>query len=282
MRQYEAHGARPTRARSTTRSCSSRTARVTAPISGRVGLRQVDPGNIVHASDTNGIVVITQLQPIERHVHRFPRKRAARDEAAAGRRDAAGRGLGPRAEEKLATGRLLTVDNQIDTATGTVKLKARVPQRRRRALPEPVRQRAHAASRRRRRDARSRRRRSSAARPGTFVYVVKDDGPSRCAGEARRREGETPSSTSGVRRARWSWSTAPTGCAKARRSSSRRATAQARRAAAAAAARKRGEAASRRQRRSGEGGGDERASPPDGHAMNPPASSSCGRSRQRC
>ena len=48
-------------------------ARVTAPISGRVGLRQVDPGNIVHATDANGLVVITQLQPISRASSRSPR-----------------------------------------------------------------------------------------------------------------------------------------------------------------------------------------------------------------
>ncbi len=99
-------------------------ARVTAPISGRVGLRQIDPGNVVHASDTAGLVVITQLQPItvifpvpEDNVPRVL-KRLQKGEAIpveAWDRDG---------KIKLATGKLLTVDNQIDTATGTVKLKA--------------------------------------------------------------------------------------------------------------------------------------------------------------
>ena len=98
--------------------------RVTAPIGGRVGLRQVDPGNIVHASDANGIVVIAQLQPIsvlfpipEDSVQRMLARLASGDAIVV---DAWDRDQ----KVKLATGRLLTVDNQIDTTTGTVKLKA--------------------------------------------------------------------------------------------------------------------------------------------------------------
>jgi multidrug efflux system membrane fusion protein len=97
---------------------------VTAPIGGRVGLRQIDPGNVVHASDPNGLVVIAQLQPItvvfpipEDNVPRVL-KRLQGGEAIvveAWDRDV---------RVKLATGKLLTVDNQIDTTTGTVKLKA--------------------------------------------------------------------------------------------------------------------------------------------------------------
>jgi membrane fusion protein, multidrug efflux system len=101
--------------------------RVTAPVSGRVGLRQVDPGNIVHASDQNGIVVITQLQPItvvftipEDNVHVVMQRVRGADKLPVDAFD--------RAEKvKLATGMLLTVDNQIDPATGTVKLKAQFP-----------------------------------------------------------------------------------------------------------------------------------------------------------
>jgi multidrug efflux system membrane fusion protein len=99
-------------------------ARVTAPISGRVGLRQVDPGNVVHAADTTGLVVITQLQPTtvifpipEDNVPRVM-KRMQNGEAIVV--DAWDRDQ----KVKLATGKLLTVDNQIDTTTGTVKLKA--------------------------------------------------------------------------------------------------------------------------------------------------------------
>lgn len=98
--------------------------RITAPISGRLGLRLVDPGNIVHASDTNGIVVITQLQPIT-VIFTIPEDNLP----AVMKRLQAGETLPvdayDRAEKtKLATGTLLTVDNQIDPTTGTVKLKA--------------------------------------------------------------------------------------------------------------------------------------------------------------
>jgi len=101
--------------------------RVTAPISGRVGLRQVDPGNIVHASDANGIVVITELQPItvlypipEDNVPQIMKRMASGEPVAV---DAWDRDQ----KTKLASGKLLTVDNQIDTATGTVKLRAEFP-----------------------------------------------------------------------------------------------------------------------------------------------------------
>jgi multidrug efflux system membrane fusion protein len=99
-------------------------ARITAPISGRLGLRQVDAGNIVRASDTNGLVVITQLQPItviftlpEDNLPALMRRLQAGEKLAVDAFDRAGR-------NRLATGTLLTVDNQIDPATGTVKLKA--------------------------------------------------------------------------------------------------------------------------------------------------------------
>jgi len=101
--------------------------KITAPISGRIGLRLVDPGNIVHASDTNGMLVITQVQPIAvlftipedslppvlRKLHvgaTLPVEARNRDNS-----------------QKLDDGRLLTVDNQIDPTTGTSKLKAMFP-----------------------------------------------------------------------------------------------------------------------------------------------------------
>jgi membrane fusion protein, multidrug efflux system len=97
--------------------------RITAPVSGRVGLRQVDIGNMVHASDQNGLLVITQLHPIAvvftlpeddlpvvaQHMH----KKALETDAYS--RDD---------QTKLAMGKLLTIDNQIDPSTGTGKLKA--------------------------------------------------------------------------------------------------------------------------------------------------------------
>jgi multidrug efflux system membrane fusion protein len=98
--------------------------RITAPIGGRLGLRQVDVGNIVHAGDVAGIVVITQLQPVaavftipEDNVPAVMKKLKAGEKLAVEAYD--------RADKlKLASGSLITVDNQIDAATGTVKLKA--------------------------------------------------------------------------------------------------------------------------------------------------------------
>jgi membrane fusion protein, multidrug efflux system len=96
---------------------------ITSPISGRVGLRLVDVGNMVHAADTNPLLVITQLQPIailftlpedqlqivSKHMHQgtLPVEAYSRDD-----------------QTKLATGTLLTIDNQIDQTTGTGRLKA--------------------------------------------------------------------------------------------------------------------------------------------------------------
>jgi multidrug efflux system membrane fusion protein len=98
--------------------------RVTAPIGGRLGLRQVDLGNIVRAGDANGLVVITQLQPItvvfsipEDSLPPVMKKLQAGEKLPVAAFDRAGK-------TQLATGMLLTVDNQIDPATGTVKLKA--------------------------------------------------------------------------------------------------------------------------------------------------------------
>src|SRR5512141_325470 len=101
--------------------------RIAAPISGRTGLRLVDAGNMVHAADPNGLVVLTQVQPIA-VVFTLPEGQlnAVRDRLRQGRKlpvDAFDRDF----KHKLATGELATVDNQIDTATGTVKLKAIFP-----------------------------------------------------------------------------------------------------------------------------------------------------------
>jgi multidrug efflux system membrane fusion protein len=102
-------------------------ARITAPAGGRVGLRQVDVGNIVHASDANGVVVITQLQPID-VIFTLPADQIPQvlPQVHAGTPlgvDAYDRDL----KHKLAGGRLLAVDNQIDPTTGTVRLKAIFP-----------------------------------------------------------------------------------------------------------------------------------------------------------
>ena len=103
--------------------------RITAPISGLIGLRLVDPGNIVHAADTNGLAVITQLQPI---AVIFPIPEDNLPEVLARLRkgehfpvEAYDRGM----IKKLAAGTLLTTDNLIDPTTGTVRLKAVFPNR---------------------------------------------------------------------------------------------------------------------------------------------------------
>jgi multidrug efflux system membrane fusion protein len=101
--------------------------RITAPISGRVGLRLVDPGNIVHASDTNGLIVITQIDPIA-VIFAIPEDSLpqVQQQMRGGRQlpvEAYDRDL----KHKLATGSLMTIDNQIDPTTGTVKFKAVFP-----------------------------------------------------------------------------------------------------------------------------------------------------------
>ena len=101
--------------------------RITSPIDGRVGLRLVDAGNMVRANDANGLLVITQLMPIT-VVFTIPEDNLP----AVMQRMKSGEKLTVEAfdreqKKKLATGTLLTVDNQIDTNTGTVRLKAVFP-----------------------------------------------------------------------------------------------------------------------------------------------------------
>ena len=98
--------------------------RIVSPVSGRVGLRQVDAGNYVQTSDPNGIVVVTQLQPIS-VIFTVPEDKLPE----VMKRVRAGAILAVTAYDRtgateLATGKLDTVDNQIDTTTGTVKLRA--------------------------------------------------------------------------------------------------------------------------------------------------------------
>jgi multidrug efflux system membrane fusion protein len=98
--------------------------RITAPISGRIGLRLVDVGNIVHATDANGLLVITQLQPIS-VIFSLPQDQLPQVDA----KLRAGVQLPVEAYDrddttKIATGKLATIDNQIDLTTGTYKLKS--------------------------------------------------------------------------------------------------------------------------------------------------------------
>ena len=103
--------------------------RITSPISGRVGLRLVDPGNIVHAADTNGLMVITQMQPVtvifalpEDELLEVVRKVRAGE---ALRVDALSRDMA----KKLDSGHLLATDNLINQNTGTGNLRAVFPNR---------------------------------------------------------------------------------------------------------------------------------------------------------
>jgi multidrug efflux system membrane fusion protein len=104
-------------------------AKLTAPISGQAGLRQIDQGNIVHAGDANGLVVITQLQPInvvftlpEDKVQQVIKRWNDNQPVAVEAYDRSGK-------TKLADGKLLALDNQIDPMTGTLKLKAQFDNR---------------------------------------------------------------------------------------------------------------------------------------------------------
>jgi multidrug efflux system membrane fusion protein len=112
--------------------------RITAPITGRVGLRLVDPGNIVHATDATGLVVITQVDPISviftisesdipPVVQRLRGGQHLKVEA-----------LDNLFRKTLATGTLQTIDNQIDQTTGTVKLRAQFDNKRDALFPNQI------------------------------------------------------------------------------------------------------------------------------------------------
>ncbi len=149
--------------------------RITAPITGRIGLRLVDPGNVVRANDpNNGLAVITQLQPIAL-VFNIPeddlpkllsRMRSGQPLVV----EAYDRNL----KNKLTTGTLLTIDNQIDPNTGTIKCKAVFPNEDNALFPNQfVNARALVDTKK---DASIVPSAAVQRSPqGTFVYVVKDD-----------------------------------------------------------------------------------------------------------
>ena len=97
--------------------------KITSPISGRVGLRLVDPGNIVHAADTTGMLVITQVQPIA-VIFTLPEDNLPQVIAEMRNRQLTVEAYGRDNKTKIADGKLLTIDNQIDQTTGTVRLKS--------------------------------------------------------------------------------------------------------------------------------------------------------------
>jgi membrane fusion protein, multidrug efflux system len=98
--------------------------RITSPIDGRVGLRSVDPGNIVAADGTAGLAVITQLQPITVIFNISEDDLAQVTEQTSAGRTLSVEALDRAQQHKIAEGTLLTLDNQINTTTGTVKARA--------------------------------------------------------------------------------------------------------------------------------------------------------------
>jgi membrane fusion protein, multidrug efflux system len=96
---------------------------ITAPFTGRVGLRQVDPGNIVHAADTNPMLILTQLQPIG-VIFTLPEDQLPTVSQHMKNSTLEVEVYSRDNQTKLATGKLQTIDNQIDQTTGTAKLKA--------------------------------------------------------------------------------------------------------------------------------------------------------------
>ena len=113
-------------------------ASIVSPLTGRVGIRLVDQGNIVHANDATGIVVVTQLQPIsllftlpEQNLPEIHRQQAAGEELKVLALDRDNKTV-------LGEGKLTVVDNQIDTTTGTVRIKAEFPNADNNLWPGPV------------------------------------------------------------------------------------------------------------------------------------------------
>jgi multidrug efflux system membrane fusion protein len=96
---------------------------ITSPFTGRVGLRQVDPGNIVHATDTNPMLILTQLQPIA-VIFTLPEDQLPTVAQHMKNSTLMVEAYSRDNQTKLATGKLMTIDNQIDPTTGTAKLKA--------------------------------------------------------------------------------------------------------------------------------------------------------------
>jgi multidrug efflux system membrane fusion protein len=112
-------------------------ARIKSPIDGVTGVRQVDPGNLVHATDASGIVVVTQLDPIA-VIFTLPQddlQRVVAAQAAAKGGSLAVDALSRDGAQALATGSLEVVDNQINTATATIRIKAIFPNPNRRLWP---------------------------------------------------------------------------------------------------------------------------------------------------
>jgi multidrug efflux system membrane fusion protein len=107
---------------------------ITSPIDGRTGIRLVDPGNIVHGSATTGMVVVTQLEPIS-VIFTLPEEQFLQLSTALSRGAVAATALSHDGREELDTGTVELIDNQIDQTTGTLRIKAILPNKQRKLWP---------------------------------------------------------------------------------------------------------------------------------------------------
>jgi membrane fusion protein, multidrug efflux system len=107
---------------------------ITSPIDGRTGIRLVDPGNIVHATDTGGMVVVTQLEPIS-IIFTLPEEAFGQLSSALARGPVPATALARDGAQELDTGSVELIDNQIDQTTGTIRVKAILPNKQRHLWP---------------------------------------------------------------------------------------------------------------------------------------------------
>jgi multidrug efflux system membrane fusion protein len=107
---------------------------IRSPIDGRTGIRQVDPGNNVHATDTTGMVVVTQLEPIS-IIFSLPEEDFGALSAALARGPVSATALSRDDREELDQGTVALIDNEIDQTTGTIRVKATLPNKQRRLWP---------------------------------------------------------------------------------------------------------------------------------------------------
>jgi membrane fusion protein, multidrug efflux system len=107
---------------------------IRSPIDGRTGIRQVDPGNNVHATDTTGMVVVTQLEPIA-IIFTLPEEAFGELSAALARGTVTATALSRDDKEELDHGTVELIDNEIDQSTGTIRVKVVLPNRQRRLWP---------------------------------------------------------------------------------------------------------------------------------------------------
>ena len=107
---------------------------IRSPIDGRTGIRQVDPGNIVHAADTTGMVVVTQLEPIS-IIFSLPEEQFTELSAALAKGPVTVTALSRDDKQVLDTGTVALIDNEIDQTTGTLRVKATLPNKQRHLWP---------------------------------------------------------------------------------------------------------------------------------------------------